>query len=91
MVVACGVPAGKWPCPGGAGCGAASTGVEVECGGDARASAVVMLWCVQGARRARTGARGARHWHVWARCVQVNVVHVFVESGVWHDQESEGE
>jgi hypothetical protein len=33
----------------------------------------------------------ARHWHVWARLVPVNVVHDFVESGVWPDQESERE
>jgi hypothetical protein len=43
-VVVCGVPAGKWPCPGGAVCRRASTGVERECGGDAGARGFVTLW-----------------------------------------------
>ena len=50
-----------------------------------------MLWACQRRSPCALWRVCARHWHVWARRVPVNVVHEFVVSGVWHDQESEGE
>ena len=87
MVVACGVPAGKWPCPGGAGWRRASTGAEIACGGDASWWRDDVAGHVCDARRARSVVHG----HVWA-CLGVyglvRLVHKIVEAGVWHDQGS---
>ena len=86
-VVTCDVPAGKWPCPGGAGWRRASTGAEIACGGDASWWRDDVAGHVCDARRARSVVHG----HVWAcRGVYglVRLVHQIVEAGVGHAQGS---